>query len=69
MYKACIYDIYGLLSSVIYGSNKIPRDSELSDRRHDLRSAKYFSPIIHFLNFWFLEIHEISKIYSLVIIV
>ena len=51
MYKACLYDIYGLLSSVIYGSNKIPRDSELSDRRHDLRSAKYFSPIIHFLNF------------------
>ena len=51
MYKACTYDIYGLLSSVIYGSNQIPRHSELIDRRNDLRSAKYFFPIIHFFEF------------------
>ena len=34
---------------------------ELMDHRHDLRSAKYFCPIINFLNFWFLEIHENLK--------
>ena len=34
---------------------------ELIDHRHNLRSAKYLCPIINFLNFWFLEIHEIFK--------
>ena len=59
MYKACIYNIYGLLSSVIYGSNKTPRDSELIDHRHDLRSAKYFSPIIQGCPDLYLEVNRL----------